>query len=143
MEKSQVEVRSLPQDQAERRLAWREGLVDFDGEPLNQAVDEINRHNHRHIIVDDSDLAARPVVGLFRANDPDGFALTVSIALGAQSVTQADVDSLATAIQSVKFIPNRVGGTYSPRPSPLQYTPPVCARERVNDCGCQGTVTCD
>jgi transmembrane sensor len=90
MEKSEVEVRTLPQDQAERRLAWREGLVDFDGEPLNQAVDEINRHNHRHIVVDDADLAARPVVGLFRANDPDGFALTVSIALGAQSITQAD-----------------------------------------------------
>ena len=90
MQTRQVEVQSIPHDEVERRLAWRDGMVDFAGETLAMAVAQLNRHNRRQIIVDDPDLASRPVVGLFRANDPDNFAATVAIALGAQSVTADD-----------------------------------------------------
>jgi transmembrane sensor len=90
METSHVKVQSMPHAEAERRLAWRDGMVDFAGEPLTTAVEEINRHNHRQIVVDDPTLASRPVVGLFRATDPDNFATTVATALGAQSVDQDD-----------------------------------------------------
>jgi transmembrane sensor len=83
-------VRSIPHAEAERRLAWRDGMVSFAGEPLTTAVKEINRHNRRWIVVDDPTLASRPVVGIFRANDPDNFAATVATALGAQSVDQDD-----------------------------------------------------
>lgn len=90
MEARRVDVEPIPHDEAERRLAWRDGMVDFAGEPLAAAVGEINRHNYRHVVVDDPTLAARPVVGLFRANDPDGFAETVAMALGAQPVHEED-----------------------------------------------------
>jgi transmembrane sensor len=90
METSQVQVQSMPHAEAERRLAWRDGMVDFAGEPLTTAVEEINRHNRRQIVVDDPALASRPVVGMFRANDPDNFAATVATALGVQSVDQDD-----------------------------------------------------
>jgi transmembrane sensor len=90
VDKRQVEVQSLAHDEAERRLAWRDGMIDFSGEPLSAAVAEINRHNHRHIIIDDPALGSRPVVGLFRANDLDGFAVTVARALGAQSADEDD-----------------------------------------------------
>jgi transmembrane sensor len=90
MQTRQVEVQSIRHDEADRRLAWRDGMVDFAGETLETAVAEINRHNRRHIVVDDPVLASRPVVGLFRANDPDNFAATVAAALGAQSVGQDD-----------------------------------------------------
>jgi transmembrane sensor len=90
METSQVQVQSMPRAEVERRLAWRDGMVDFAGEALATAVQEINRHNHRQIVVDDPGLASRPVVGLFQANDPDNFAATVATALGAHSVDQDD-----------------------------------------------------
>jgi transmembrane sensor len=90
METSQVQVQSMPRAEAERRLAWRDGMVDFAGEPLTTAVEEINRHNRRQIVVDDPVLASRPVVGMFLANDPDNFAETVATALGAQSVERDD-----------------------------------------------------
>jgi transmembrane sensor len=90
METSQVQVKSIPRAEAERRLAWRDGMVDFAGEPLMTAVEEINRHNQRQIIVDDPSLGSRPVVGMFRANDPDNFAVTVATALGAQSIDSDD-----------------------------------------------------
>lgn len=85
-----IEVQKMPQGEVERQLAWRDGMLDFSGEPLASAVNEINRHNQRHIVVDDPTLADRPVVGRFRADDPRGFAATVAVALDAQSVEQAD-----------------------------------------------------
>jgi transmembrane sensor len=66
-------------------------MLAFDGEPLAEAVEEINRHNQRQIAIDDSALAARPVVGIFRASDTEGFAQTVATALGAQSMTDGEV----------------------------------------------------
>jgi transmembrane sensor len=90
METSEVQVQSMPHAEAERRLAWRDGMLDFAGEPLTTAVEEINRHNHRQIVVDDPALASRPVVGMFRANDPDNFAATVATALGVESIDQDD-----------------------------------------------------
>jgi transmembrane sensor len=90
MQTRQIQAQSISHDEAERRLAWRDGMVDFAGETLATAVAQINRHNHRQIVVDDPDLASRPVVGLFRATDPENFAATVAAALGAQSVDRDD-----------------------------------------------------
>lgn len=77
--------RLTPQD-LDRRLAWREGMLIFDGQTLSEAVREINRYGRKPIRIDDPQLAARPVVGLFRAGDSEGFAKTVAAALGAKSV---------------------------------------------------------
>lgn len=86
-----VAIQPIAHAQAERRLAWRDGMVAFDGESLTDAVGEINRHNQRQIVVEGATLAARPVVGIFRASDADGFATTVAAALGAQSVDEGGV----------------------------------------------------
>jgi transmembrane sensor len=84
-------VRRISPAEAERHLAWREGMLSFDGERLIDAVEEINRHNRLKISIDDPALAARPVVGIFRSSDREGFAQTVAAALGAESVTDGDV----------------------------------------------------
>ncbi|MBL8270575.1 FecR family protein, partial [Steroidobacter sp.] len=85
-----VAVQEVREEQTARQLAWREGLVKFSGEPLSEAVEQINRHNQRRIIIDDPALATLAVVGSFRANDPSNFAQTVAIALGAHSVDAPD-----------------------------------------------------
>lgn len=86
-----VRVQPIAPADAERHLAWREGMLSFNGERLAEAVVEINRHNRRRIAIDDPALAARPVVGIFRASDTEGFAQTVAAALGAESVAEGDV----------------------------------------------------
>jgi transmembrane sensor len=91
-----VEVRTIEHEEAERRLAWRAGMVAFKGEPLAEAVAEINRHNRRRIVIEDPTLAARPVVGMFRANDIDTFARTAAAAMGAEIIEQEDVIRLET-----------------------------------------------
>ncbi len=76
---------------ADRQLAWREGMVSFDGESLQTAVAEINRHNRRQIVVDDPALAAMPIVGIFRATDLEGFSAAAAAALKARAIPDGDV----------------------------------------------------
>lgn len=77
---------------AQRQLAWRDGMVIFNGEPLGEAVVEVNRHSFRRIVVDDPALSAKPVVGIFRVGDVDGFAQAAATVLGAQ--VHADGDEI-------------------------------------------------
>lgn len=67
-----------------RELAWREGKAIFAGEPLAVAAAQINRHSRVKIIIDDPELAARPVTGIFRANDAESFASGVAATFGAR-----------------------------------------------------------
>jgi transmembrane sensor len=84
-------VRPVAPSESDRELAWREGMVSFDGESLQTAVAEINRHNRRHIIIDDATLAAMPVVGVFQATDLDGFSAAAASALKATAVRDGNV----------------------------------------------------
>jgi transmembrane sensor len=68
----------------ERELAWRDGKVSFVGEPLSTAVGEINRHSRRQIVIDDPTLAAQPVIGVFNANDAQGFANAAAASFNAR-----------------------------------------------------------
>ncbi len=88
---SSIEVRPIEYQEAERRLAWRAGMVAFNGEPLAEAVAEVNRHNRRRIVVADAALAGRPVVGMFRANHIETFAQTAAAVMGAQVIEEGDV----------------------------------------------------
>jgi transmembrane sensor len=92
-----VVVRTLSTEETERRLAWRGGMLVFDGEPLSEAVAEINRHSRRQIVIRDSALADRPIVGIFRAKDTTTFVSAASAVLGAQAVEKGDVIELRTS----------------------------------------------
>src|SRR5260221_588843 len=85
------EVEPIAPAKADRQLAWREGMGSFDGETLQTAVAEINRHNRRQIVVDDPALAAMPIVGVFRATDLEGFSAAAAAALKAQAIPDGDV----------------------------------------------------
>jgi transmembrane sensor len=91
------EIRPISFAETERQLAWREGMVSFDGESLQTAVAEINRHNRRQIVIDDPSLGAKPVVGIFRATDLDGFSAAAAAALKARAIPDGDVIRLKLA----------------------------------------------
>lgn len=54
-------------------LAWREGAVVFDGEPLVQAIAELNRYSDTRLVVADSSIYGLRVGGRFRTGDVEGF----------------------------------------------------------------------
>lgn len=65
----------------DRSLAWRSGMIDLNGTSLSEAADEFNRYNQRQIIIVDPAVADEQFDGLFRINDPQGFAEAVKASL--------------------------------------------------------------
>jgi len=61
----------------DRPLAWRNGKIDLVGTTLNDAVAEFNRYNARRLTIADADLGKLQVDGMFRTDDPEGFAMAV------------------------------------------------------------------
>lgn len=53
--------------------AWQDGKLDFDGVPLAEAVERVNRYTDRKIRVADAKAGAALVYGTFDAGDIDAF----------------------------------------------------------------------
>ena len=65
----------------DRALAWRNGKIDLAGDRLDGAVAEFNRYNQRQIVVGDPAIAGERFDGVFRTDDPEGFAKAVEVSL--------------------------------------------------------------
>jgi transmembrane sensor len=64
-----------------RDLIWRLGRISFDDETLAAAAREFARYSNTRIVIDDPQIAARTVTGLYVSNDPVGFARAVAASL--------------------------------------------------------------
>ncbi|MDE8652559.1 FecR family protein [Novosphingobium album (ex Liu et al. 2023)] len=84
VEQGQVQQRSLDPIHVEQSLAWQQGMIVLDGEPLAAAVEKVNRYNDIQIEIATAQLGSRRVYGTFRARDPEGLAKAVAIALDAE-----------------------------------------------------------
>lgn len=58
----------------EAATAWRRGQVVFDGVPLGEAVRRLNRYSRLQIEIEDPELAALEISGVFEAGDTRAFA---------------------------------------------------------------------
>ena len=65
----------------DRALAWRNGKIDLAGDRLDAAAAEFNRYNQRRIVVGDPAIAGERFDGVFRTDDPEGFAKAVEVSL--------------------------------------------------------------
>ncbi len=78
-------VTPITAQQMSSELAWREGAIIFDGQPLSEAIAEIERYTDARIVVTDPEIARLRVGGRFRTGDVQEFfdalqtALPVSI----------------------------------------------------------------
>lgn len=76
--------------QVARQLAWREGLLMFDGETLGQAAAEVNRYTQTPVTIDDPALARRAFVGVFQVGDVKAFARAAAAAFDAHVAEKED-----------------------------------------------------
>ncbi|WP_447728075.1 FecR family protein [Sphingomonas koreensis] len=77
-----IKVAATEPSAVDRSLAWRAGKIDLDGNRLDFAVGEFNRYNARKLIIVDPALGSEAFDGIFRVDDPEGFALAVRDSLG-------------------------------------------------------------
>ncbi|KQN01030.1 iron dicitrate transport regulator FecR [Sphingobium sp. Leaf26] len=65
----------------ERALAWRMGEIALEGDTLRDAVVRFNRYNAQQLVIVDESLANEKLIGLFRIDNPAGFARTLAASL--------------------------------------------------------------
>lgn len=77
-----IRIESVPLQDMQRQLAWREGMLSFNGDTLFAAAAQFLRYSDVRIVIDDPQVGRRRIVGLYSANDPVGFARSVAVSLG-------------------------------------------------------------
>jgi transmembrane sensor len=76
-----LKVMSVTPRQVANDLAWRQGALVFDGEPLSQALAEVGRYTQAHIVLDGAKVGSMPISGRFRTDDVAGFFRALQAAL--------------------------------------------------------------
>jgi transmembrane sensor len=74
----------------DRMLAWREGRLELDGETLDSAVADINRHSRLQLRVGNAELGRESLYGSFRMDDAPGFARAAALSLGTEAHSEPD-----------------------------------------------------
>lgn len=62
----------LPVQAIEKDLAWQQGMIIFEGESLDKALDEVSRYTATEFEIVDSSIAQIKIAGFFKAGDIDG-----------------------------------------------------------------------
>ncbi|NQZ87652.1 MAG: FecR domain-containing protein [Colwellia sp.] len=65
--------------QVQRDLAWQQGMLIFEGEPLGKALKEISRYSNTHFEIMDDELSQLVIAGYFKADDIDGLLKSLSL----------------------------------------------------------------
>ncbi|RBP51448.1 FecR family protein [Arenicella xantha] len=78
------------EDDPSASLAWRDGFVVFNGEPLSEVVREIDRYTSLSFKITDPSLAEIPVGGYFKTGDLDQLLLVLQQNFGVASRRDGD-----------------------------------------------------
>ncbi|UUO22718.1 DUF4974 domain-containing protein [Colwellia sp. M166] len=83
------EKQSLSAQEVKQELAWQQGILIFDGEPLKQVLKEVQRYNTIKFMPIDNDLAKLRVSGYFKTNDLNALlqSLHYNFAIDAKKIT--------------------------------------------------------
>lgn len=68
-----IAVTYLEPAKIKRRIAWQQGMVEFDGDTLAQAVEEFNRYRATPLVIGDPAIASLRVGGAFRLDRSQDF----------------------------------------------------------------------
>lgn len=78
-------------ERVERALAWRNGMLSFDGAALADVVADFNRYDDRKIVVENSRVAGIRITGSFRVKNSDAFLRLLRQAYGLRVDDEGDV----------------------------------------------------
>jgi len=65
--------------QLQRDLAWQQGMLIFEGEPLAEALKEISRYSNINFEITDDRLAQLIIAGYFKADDIEGLLKSLNL----------------------------------------------------------------
>lgn len=76
--------------QLQRDLAWQQGMLIFEGEPLSTVLADISRYTDSQFELVDPELAQLKVAGYFKANDIDGLLASLKNHLNIKSTRSSN-----------------------------------------------------
>jgi len=92
-------IEEIPIVELNRKLAWHQGMLVFDGEPLEQVVENIARYTDLTITIDDASIRELPVVGLFKVGEIEALFEALEQSLGLQ-ISTLDSDRVVISEQA-------------------------------------------
>ena len=66
------EIQEIETAEVARRLLWQQKMLAFDGNTLQQVIDEFSRYTSFNLIISDAETASIRVGGYFRSDDIAG-----------------------------------------------------------------------
>lgn len=70
---------TLSRVDVEKETSWTDGRLIFMGDPLADAVAEMNRYSERKLVFKDGAIPDKEVVGVFKSGDVDGFVKAIEL----------------------------------------------------------------
>lgn len=92
-ERSRPLVSRVDSAEVNRALAWRDGMIAFNGQSMEDVSREFARYSPIRIRIDDPQVARLRVIGLFSATDPIGFSRAAAQSMGLE-VSQSESEIL-------------------------------------------------
>ena len=80
---------AVPESEIRHALAWREMRFELSNATLDQAVDLFNRKGRMQLAIEDEELRARRISGIYWADNPTQFADLIESTLEIKAVRQA------------------------------------------------------
>lgn len=99
LDSTSIQTVNVGPSEIDSQLAWRAGKVELLGETLKDAVAEFNRYNTHSLVIVDPTLASERFYGIFRTDDPVGFAFAVHRSLGVPIKSVSSRILIGAAIQ--------------------------------------------
>lgn len=81
---------AVTEEEMDRRLAWRDTRLEFNGTTLAEAAERLNRQNFTRILIEDEAVGRQRVTGYFRSDNPDGFVRMVEDTFGLKAEVRED-----------------------------------------------------
>lgn len=85
-----IAVTHLEPAKIRQRIAWQEGMVEFEGDTLAQAVEEFNRYRANPMVIGDPAIASLRVGGAFRLDRSGDFVQALESSFGVRAVPGSD-----------------------------------------------------
>lgn len=78
-------VETVNERELSRRLAWREGVVVFAGEPLRTVVEDVSRYTELEITIADPSIETLPIGGYFRIGEIESLLESLQLVFGIEA----------------------------------------------------------
>jgi transmembrane sensor len=88
--KRTVALTRLAKDEIGQRMAWRDHMVELNGETLDQAVAEFNRYREKPILIGDPRVSSLRIGGRFGTSDSGQFLSALAVSLPVKAVAEED-----------------------------------------------------